>query len=419
MTRPKTAIRQRAVIAVLLLAIVTSILAALAFVPALRDTRASRTIRFWDKPPPPVAAVAPGQLGAEMDQRDRAASAAGAIEIDPKTSASLGIQTVPVTLRRPDGDVRTTGRVVADERRITTVTSKVEGWVEQTYANFEGQEVRAGQPLFTIYSPDLVATENEYLLAIRSSANFETSDFEVVRKSGPALVESSRRRLELWGVTDAQIAEIERSGKAFRALTVYAPHSGVVTERKALPGSRVLADTPLYTLSDLSSVWIVADVFESDLPSVRVGTPCTVALAGGDTRSARVTYVDPSVDPQSRTTKARIDATNPGRKLLPGMYVDVTLRTSPPAVLMVPKDAVIDTGLHTLVFVGVGGGRFTLREVEAEARAGDAYAIRSGLASGDHVARNVQFLLDSETDLRQRVDLAFPGPSNGGAALQP
>jgi Cu(I)/Ag(I) efflux system membrane fusion protein len=389
-------------------------LATIAFAPGLAETRIGRAVRFWQPVAPPEPAVPPGALASEIERRDSEAEKTAAIAINPATVETLGIQSAAVEYRVDTGGVRTTGRIVADERSITTVTSKVDGWIEQTFANFDGQEVRAGQPLFTIYSPDVLATENEYLIAIHSNRDFATSEFDVVRESGPALVDSARRRLELWGLTPDQIAELERTGRATRALTVFAPHTGVVTERKAYPGTRVVADTALYTLADLSRVWVEADVFESDLPSVRVGTTGEITLPGGETRATRITFINPLVDAQSRTAKVRLEVSNPGRRMLPGMYVDVTLNTIGARRLVVPRDAVFDTGMHKLAFAATSDGGYVLREITTGAEGQDSYEVLSGLNAGDRVARRVQFLIDSESDLGQRIDRAFPfAPARG------
>ncbi len=386
---------------------------ALAFAPGLRETRAGRAIRFWEPLPPPEPAVAPGQLGVDVDERD--AASLGPLTIDPTTAETLGLQTSTVDYRAPDGGVHTTGRVTADERRTTTVTTKVDGWVEQTFGNFEGQEVRQGQPLFTIYSPDLLATQQEYLIALRAERDFKKSEFEVVRASGTSLVTSARRRLELWDVRPQQIAEIERTGKAFRALTMSAPHSGFITERKAFPGTRVTGDMPLYTLADLSVVWVEADVFESDVANVSIGAAAEITLPDGKTRTARVAYVNPMVAPETRTAKVRLELANPGIALKPGMFVDVMLHTVMAPQLVVPRDAVLDTGARKLVLVDAGNNQFVLREIRTGAETLDAYTVLSGLAAGERVARNIQFLVDSETELKQRVDQQFGSSPASGA----
>lgn len=355
-----------------------------------------------EKAPTPEPAVPAGQLEREMAAAD-ATQKTSAITIDAATAEALGLQTAPVEPRIPDAEIRTTGRVVPDERRMSEVHTKIDGWIEKTFVDFEGQQVRAGEPMFTVYSPDLVATQQELLLALEAKSGFEQSDFEVVRESGDSLVESARRRLRLWDMTPRQIAEIERTREVQRAVTVYAPASGVVTERKAYPGTRVMPDTMLYRLADLSHIWVDADVFEVDLPAVRVGATATVTLAGGETRAGKVTYVNPMVDPQSRTAQVRVELANPRLTLKPGMYVDVVLSGTRAPELVVPRDAVLDTGTRQLALVAQGDGRYELREIRTGLVTGDSVVVLSGLGVGERVARNVQFLVDSETSLREAV----------------
>jgi Cu(I)/Ag(I) efflux system membrane fusion protein len=359
-------------------------------------------LRGREDAPAPEPAVPPGQLAREMEA-ERAAGADGSFAIDRATAERLAIQTAVVEERAASDRLQTTGRVTPDERRITHVSTKVDGWIEQTFANFEGQEIRKGQPLFTIYSPDLLATQQEYLLALRARKGFEKSEFDVVRSSGDSLVVAARRRLELWDVTPKQIAEIERRGKAFKDLTVYAPSSGVVVERKAFPGIRVAPDTDLYTLADLSTIWVEADVFESDLPNVRTGATAEVTLPGGEVRAGRIAFVNPFVDEASRTAKVRVEIPNANLALKPGMFVSVSLPTAGGPRLVVPRDAVIDTGARKLVLVDEGGS-FRLREIRTGEHGTDVYTVLSGLTPGERVARNAQFLVDSETPLRQAVE---------------
>jgi len=366
-----------------------------------------------EEPSAPEPAVPAGELAREMEQ-ERADGATGAIAIDRETAERLGIQTAIVEERAGTDRVQTTGRVAPDERRITHVHTKVEGFVEQTFASFEGQEIRKGQPLFTIYSPDLLATQQELLLALRARKGFEKSEFDVIRASGDSLVEVTRRRLQLWDMSPKQIAEVERTGKAIRSVTVYAPASGVVVERKAFPGVKVAPDTDLYTLADLSTIWVEADVFENDLPRVRTGTTAEVTLPAGEVRAGRATYINPFVDEASRTAKVRVEIPNASLALKPGMFVSVSLPTSGGPRLVVPRDAVIDTGTRKLVLVDHGDGSFALREIRTGEQGTDVYTVLSGLTAGEYVARNAQFLVDSESPLRRAVEgfsSSSPAPS--------
>lgn len=361
---------------------------------------------YRGEPATPEPAVPAGQLAREMEEQ-RMSAAASPVTIDREMAERMGLQTAVVEERSLDRPIQITGRVAVDERRISRVHSKVDGWIEQTFANFEGQQVRKGQPLFTIYSPDLVATQQELLIALSARRSFEKSEFAVVRASGDSLVEVARRRLRLWNMTPQQIADVERTGKTIRAVTVYAPASGAVVERKALPGVRVTPDTELYTLADLARVWVEADLFESDMAGVRIGTTAEITLPSGEVRGGRVTFINPFLTPESRTAKVRIELPNPGMTLMPGMFVSVRLSAKGVPRPVVPRDAVLDTGARKLVLVDEGEGRFGLREIRTGEQGPDFYTVVAGLSAGERVARNIQFLVDSETPLRQAVE-QFP-----------
>lgn len=390
-------------------------LLAVAYAPGARETRVARAIRFWEPAPPPEPAVPAGQLATEMEQA-QAENPSGAVMIDPATAEALGLQTFVVEARSFDQPVRTTGRVTVDERRVTQVHTRVDGWIEQTFGNFEGQQIRQGQPLFTIYSPELVASQQEYLIALRARGDFVKSEFDVVRRSGATLVEASRRRLQLFDVTPAQIKELERTGKLSRTVTFYAPASGVVTQRAAFPGMRITPETQLYTLADLSTVWIEADVYESDLPNIRLGTSAEVTLQNGETLAARVSYINPFVVPETRTARARLEVANPGLRLKPGMFLNVSLRAVAPPQVIVPRDAVLATGTRNLVLVDDGQGRFTLREIVVGNQGQEFYTVQSGVGVGERVARNIQFLIESEAPLRQAVEGQTGAPANPAGA---
>ena len=389
-------------IAIIFIALAGTLLT-FAFAPGLRGTSLARTIRFWEKAPPPAPAVPAGQLGVEMEQA-QAENPNGAIVIDANTAASLGLQTATVESRTFNEPIRTTGRVTPDERRITHVQTKVEGWIEQTMGNFEGQQIQKGQALFTLYSPDLVATQQEYLIALKARQDFAKSEFEVVRNSGGSLVEATRRRLQLWDVTPQQIAELEKTGKVRKAITYYAPASGVITARKAFPGGRVMPDVELYTLADLSTIWVEADVYESDLMNIRAGMRGEVTLPDNSTQVGRVAFINPLIEATTRTAKVRLEFNNPALRLKPGMFLNVSLDAKQPPQLVVPRDAVIDTGRRQLVLVDDGNRKFSLREIKIGTQGQEYYTLRAGLRAGEKVARNIQYLIDSETQLKSQIE---------------
>lgn len=408
------------IVIVAIVAMTFATLLVIAFIPGMRETRVARAIRFWEPAPPPEPAVPPGQLAIEVEQA-QARKESGAITIDPATAEALGLQTAVVEARSLDQPVRTTGRVTPDERRITTVHTKVDGWIEKAFGNFEGQQIRKGQSLFTIYSPDLVATQQEYLIALRAQSDFDKSEFDVVQRSGATLVQATRRRLELWDVTPEQISTIEKTGRIFRDITFYAPASGYVIERKAYPGMRIMPDTELYKLADLSVIWIEADVFESDLSNIRVGTSGEVTLPNGEKFNGQVNYINPAIVPETRTAKVRLEFSNTGMRMKPGMFVNVSLRAVQPPQIVVPRDAVLDTGMRKLVLVDNGQSRFILREITTGTQGETYYIVLSGLNVGEKVVRNIQFLIDSETQLRQAVErekgVTSPGTGQSGGSM--
>ena len=227
--------------------------------------------------------------------------------------------------------------------------------------------------------------------------------------------------MQLWDVTPQQIAELEKTGKVRKAITFYAPASGVVTARKAFPGTRVMPDVELYTLADLSTIWVEADVYESDLMNVRVGMRGEVTLPDNSTLVGRVAYLNPLIEPTTRTAKVRLEFNNPHTRLKPGMFVNVSLAVQPPSQLVVPRDAVIDTGVRQLVLVDDGNSKFSLREIKVGTQGQEVYTVRSGLRAGEKVARNIQYLIDSETQLKQAVakQSGTPAPKASGKASEP
>ena len=287
--------------------------------------------------------------------------------------------------------------------------TRYEGYVDEVFADFEGKRVRAGEPLASIYSPDVLATQEEYLLAYRASKEAEARDGEAPAYTRE-LLEASRRRLLLWQISPHDIETIEREGTPIRALNLYAPISGVVTARIAFHGMKVMPADALFDLVDLSRVWVVADVYEQDVSRVAEGTPATITLSHAPGRSwiGHVSYVYPTVEENTRTVKVRVEADNADGALRPGMFADVVLSGGARDAITIPDEAVLDSGLRKIVFVHTGEGRFEPREVTTGTRAGGRYEIVRGLAEGESVAVSANFLLDSESRLRAAISAATP-----------
>jgi Cu(I)/Ag(I) efflux system membrane fusion protein len=263
-----------------------------------------------------------------------------------------------------------------------------------------GKAVRRGEPLFSIYSPDLLSVQQEYLLALRTRNAL--SGGGVASGAGDDLVESARERLRLWDIPDGEVARLERTGKPTKTLTIHSPMSGVVTKKDIVMGHRLNEGDMPYEITDLSRVWVLADAYESDLSRIRVGMPATLSLQAfpGKTFSGKVIFVDPIMDPKTRTAKVRLEFPNPRGDLKPEMFGEVTLKTVAREGLRIPADAVIDSGTKKVVFVALGEGKLQPREVQVGPVTGDEVEVISGLAEGEKVVTRANFLVDSESRLR-------------------
>ena len=335
----------------------------------------------------------------------------GVVEISPDKQQLIGVVTTVVERRTLRRTVRTVGRVAMDESRLSDVHTKVDGWVEKLYANETGKLVKKGQALLTIYSPELVATQEEYLLALRSRERTKDSPFEEVRRSGGTMVAAARRRLELWDISAGEVEQLEKSGVVKKALTLYAPSTGYVMEKMVVEGMRVMPAMTLYRLADLSRVWVEVDVYEYEASQVREGLAATLTVSAQPGRSyrGRVEYVYPTVDAMTRTLKARLEFANPGLELKPGMYGDVVIEAPGEEALAIPETAVLDSGTRTVVFVKEGEGTFLPREVEVGARMDGYYPVLSGLKAGEEVVSSPNFLIDSESRFQAALEAARSG----------
>jgi Cu(I)/Ag(I) efflux system membrane fusion protein len=340
------------------------------------------------------------------------------VNIDPARQQLIGLHTAPVESGAVGGSWRTSGRVAADETRVHHVNLKVGGYVTHAHADFVGQAVKKGEPLFSIYSPDLLAAQEEYLLALRTR--------EQLRKSGAAsdgddLVDSARRKLELWDVPEAELARMAQTGKPVKNLTFYAPASGVITKRDAIPGMRVDAGSMPIELVDLSRVWVLADVYESELRHVKLGMSATLALKAYPNRTflGRVTFVAPQLDPKTRTVAVRLEFANPTGELKPEMFGEVTLWGATRMGLSIPTDAVIDSGTRNVVFVALGDGKFQPREVQVGDGNGERVEVVKGLSAGEQVVTRANFLIDSESRLRASLEAMTANAGKKPEAAEP
>jgi RND family efflux transporter MFP subunit len=298
--------------------------------------------------------------------------------------------------------VRAVARVALDETKIAKVHSKLEGWIDQVFVDFTGKQVRQGDPLLTIYSPEALATQEEYLLALKAQHLMHENPVHEMLGSTENLVAAAKKRMELWDIGDGQIAGIAASGVPLKNLTLNSPITGFVMERNVFAKQRIMPETALYTIADLSRVWVMADVFEYEAAAVRVGTPATLTLSylPGRTFRGRVNYILPQVDSATRTLKVRIEFDNPDFALKPDMYGEVEFQTGGGRRLVVAQTAVMNSGERQVVYVDRGKGYFEPREVTTGARSDGKVQILSGLAAGEHIVISGNFLIDSESQLK-------------------
>ncbi len=317
----------------------------------------------------------------------------------------IGVKTAAVRKIAFERNLRAVGRVVADEKRLRQVTTKIDGYVERLYTNAVGEFVRKGEPLLEIYSPELLASQNEYLVALAARQRTAGSSVASVAGFGDELVESARRRLQLFDVSDDQIDRLERTGELQRNLTLYAPISGVITMRNVAQGQKITSGMTLLEVVDLTHVWVLASVYEYELPFVEVGQPATMTLSYLQEKAfdGEVSFVYPVVDPQTRTVQVRVEVQNLGLELKPEMFVDVMLRADLGPRLAVPDSAVLDTGTRSVAFVETTEGVFEPRELKIGLRLEHEYEVLEGLSEGEHVVVSGNFLIDSESKLKSAL----------------
>lgn len=316
---------------------------------------------------------------------------AGHLQIDPTKQQLIGVRYAEVQRRQLDYNITAVGRVQYDERRVADINLKFMGWITRLFADYEGQYVRSGDPLFEIYSPNLVATQEELLLALRSGGpnNQDAAD-------------NIRERLRLWGLTGAQISDIEQRGKSSKELPILSPVSGHIIMKDVVQGSSVMAGMMLYRIADLSVIWVMVDVYEQDVPLLKTGQQASFSLSylPSETLTGRVRYIYPILDEMSRTMKVRLEFANSGLKLKPGMFGTASIRTSFGERLVVPRDAILDTGERQVVFVDQGSGYLEPRMVHTGQRTADFVEVLQGLQVGERVVSSARFLIDSESTVQ-------------------
>jgi Cu(I)/Ag(I) efflux system membrane fusion protein/cobalt-zinc-cadmium efflux system membrane fusion protein len=320
---------------------------------------------------------------------------------------NIGVRTERVERRDLSRVVRAAGRVDYDERLVSHVHTKVQGWVEHLHVHYAGQMVKSGQPLLEIYSPELVSTQEEVLIAARYRKETSQSSFTDVKDAGASLLDAAKQRLALWDIPSRDIERLIETGETRKTLTLYAPSSGAVTQMMVRHGMEVLPDSHLYTIADLSRVWIYANVYEYELPWIEVGQRANVEISylPGQSFEGEVTYIDPFLDAKTRTARVRLEHPNPDGLLKPEMFANVNiLADTRHDVLVISEEALIRSGRRNLVVIALGDGRFEPRPVEVGLETGDGWIeIRSGLEEGQSIVSSGQFLIDSESKLQESV----------------
>ena len=340
------------------------------------------------------------------------------VQLSVERLQSIGVKFGEVQRKPVRDEIRVTGNVAMDETRLSYVQTRFSGYILKVFADATYKYVQKGQPLFTIYSPELATAEREYLVARQNAQGLSQSTVPGVAAGMASLVEASADRLKQWNLPQREIERLQSSGQVQESLEIDSPVSGYITERNALPNLTVQPDTRLYTIADLSTVWVLAQVFQNDLGRVRVGEPAalTVDSYPGSKFAGRVDFIYPDVDMTTRTARVRLIFSNPKLALTPGMFVNVTLQVPLGNQTVIPANGVLQSGTRQIVFVDKGGGYLEPRDVQLGAKAGDEYIILKGLKPGERIVTSANFLVDSESQLQAAIGSYAPPPPGAGAS---
>ena len=340
------------------------------------------------------------------------------VQISAQRLQSIGVKTGKVERKQVEDEIHTTGNVAVDETRLAYVQVRYSGYIEKVFADATYQYIRKGQPLFTIYSPDIVSTEREYLVAKRNQQQEARSSVPGVASSAASLLDATSERLKQWGVPQQEIARLESTDQVQQELEFDSPVSGYITERNALPSVAVQPEMRLFTVADLSSVWVQAQIFQNDLGRIKVGDPTTLTVSTfpGRTFRGRVDFIYPQLDTDTRTAKVRIVSSNSDLRLKPGMFVNVALKVPLGRQLVIPANGVLQSGSRQIAFVERSDGYLEPRNVELGARVGDDFVLLKGLKEGEQIVTSANFLIDSESQLQAALGTFVPPPPGAGAA---
>ena len=386
-----------------------------------------RKIKYWVAPMDPAyISDKPGKSPMGMDlvpvyEDEEEESDKGAIKIDPVMVQNIGVRTTKVSRGPLHATIRTVGHVTYDEERVEHIHTKVSGWVERLFVDTTGEEVHKGQELLTIYSPELVATQEEYLQALKYREKTSSSKFAEVVRGAETLIEATRERLLLMDIDPEQIKALEKRGEVQKNMLLRSPTSGIVVEKHVLDGMKVNPGMHLYTIADLSRVWVIASAYEYELPFLKVGQEAEMSLPyePGAKYKGRITFIYPYLSARTRTVQVRMEFKNPDLKLKPEMYADVVIKTkvSDDAVL-VPSEAVIRTGIRNVVITALGDGKFLPKDVTLGPEGEGIVQIIAGLDEGETVVTSGQFLIDSESNLREAINKMLEAKKATGAVRE-
>lgn len=336
------------------------------------------------------------------------------VYISPARQQLIGVRTAVIEPRDLGTTVRTVGTLAYDETRVAQIHTKISGWVERVYVDYIGKDIRRDEPLLTVYSPELVSTQTEYLLALRNKAQFDQSSIATTRSAADSLLAAARDRLKLWDVPEQHIKELEESGQVRRTLMLHSPFNGIVLERNAFPGQYITPEMTTFKIADLSTIWAFGAIFEYELPLIKLGQEAEIEFPYGQAKRSlkgKITFISPEIDPQTRRVRIRAEFPNPGQTLKPETYVTVVIRTEGGRRLAIPKEAVIDNGAKRYAIVAHPNGYFAPAEIHVGPPSDDFYPLLSGLKEGDTVVSSAQFLIDSETNLQAAMQsmIGMPG----------
>ncbi len=331
--------------------------------------------------------------------------AEGAVKISTEKQQLIGVKLGKVEYRNLRKEIRTVARVTYDERRLTYINTKFSGWIEDLYVDYTGKLIKKGEPLFSIYSPEIVSAQEEYLLALKAKNLFQGKAYSELPQGTDTLLDSSKRRLLYWDIKEEQIKELEKTGKPLKTLIFYSPITGFVIEKNILKGKYVTPGENLYKIADISNIWVIADIYEYNLPFISIGQETSFELSylPGEKFSGKITYIYPYLENETRTVKVRIELPNRDFKLKPDMFGNIIINVDIGKRLTIPEDAVIDTGERKIVFIDRGDGLFEPKEVKLGLKTGDYYEVLDGLNEGEKVVTSANFLIDSESKLKSAI----------------